>query len=187
MTHLSRQPTNERIITIEVLPKEWGVWTPYWAHHPGGLMPGTRVPRMFDFEVQETLRRNRDSTFKGHIQNLKVSRLVRPHRPAISALGHLRLAARPQDAVLPTSEPALTLGPPRVPQPVLLWASPTSQWPAASTKEGPGNQPGQESTKLNRSPRAFSLSQQKDCIAHIGGTPRAYRSGDEKGACCWDI
>ena len=39
-------PTNGRIITIvEVLPKEWGIWTPHQAPQPWGRAPGGWAPQ----------------------------------------------------------------------------------------------------------------------------------------------
>lgn len=80
-TLLGGWPPNEKIITTaKVLPKEWGVWAPVGFFSPGVLHQEDEPPKSLALKasrayVQENKRAvgNRDTTLKGHMQNLTCS------------------------------------------------------------------------------------------------------------------
>lgn len=51
---------------------------------------------------------------------------------------------------------------------------------------GLGNQQEWGLAMPTRNPTIVSLSQQKEYTAQIGGSPKVYSSGDQKGECYWD-
>ena len=78
----------------------------------------------------------------------------------------------------PTSEPALALGPPRIPQWATSWSGPAKQQPAASVQGRTWQPTRLGPTKPTRPPTKSAHHNKRTHTALLGGTPRAYTLGD---------